>query len=511
MRHSLSARIFSLLLVVVLAFGGVMVYTIYRMHQVRRHLELINTRYLRLTLVLGELQSIEVNLLNTVAERAAGRGTSKFLRRQVRLARQYRLYDLRKAQKLIGRAETLTLPALDQQLSQRSRTRLQRLMAAYRRNEQHFDRLFGNEALESDERQRIGEALLRDERRQLSTIRRLSNDLRARVKSAAVQVEADQRAGILVGAMLVALALLFSVLIAFRAHRLLLPLKVLVEGTKRIGSGDYSGRVAVASRDELALLAEEFNKMAGALEERERRLIRSERLAVAGRLASHITHEVRNPLNSISLNTELLEEELDQLPETSRDEARGICRAMQHEVDRLTEITEEYLQFARLPKPQLAPENIDEIVGRLLDFTQEELTSARVEVRRALAGDLPTVVADENQLRQALLNLLRNAGESMSEEGGVLHVSTRLGERQIEVRIKDEGMGIAQEALPQIFDPFFSTKKGGTGLGLALTQQIINEHGGSITAHSEVGAGTTFEVLLPVASSEAKVRGDELS
>ncbi len=246
MRHSLSARIFSLLLVVVLAFGGVMGYTIYRMHQVRRHLELINTRYLRLTLILGELQSIEVNLLNTVAERAAGRGTSKFLRRQVRLARQYRLYDLRKAHKLIGRAETLTLPPLDQQLSARSRARLQRLSTAYRRNEERFDRLFGNEELEAKERQRVGESLLRDERRQLSIIRRLSNDLRARVKSAAVQVEADQRAGILVGGMLVALALLFSVLVAFRAHRLLLPLKVLVEGTKRIGSGDYSGRVAVA-------------------------------------------------------------------------------------------------------------------------------------------------------------------------------------------------------------------------------------------------------------------------
>ncbi|MBW2732554.1 MAG: HAMP domain-containing protein [Deltaproteobacteria bacterium] len=502
MRHSLSARIFSLLLVVVLAFGGVMGYTIYRMHQVRRHLELVNTRYLRLTLVLGELQSIQVNLLNTIAERAAGRGTSKFLRRQVRLARQYRLYNLRKAHRLIGRAETLTLPALDQKLSARSRTRLQQLLRAYRHNEARLNRLFGNEELKGEERQRIGESLLHDERRQLSTIRRLNHDLRARVKSDAVQVEADQRAGILIGALLVAMTLLIAALVAFRTHRLLHPLKVLVKSTKRIGSGDYSGRVKVASRDELSVLAGEFNKMAAALEERERRLIRSERLAVAGRLASHITHEVRNPMNSISLNTELLEEELEGLPEGSRGEARSLCRAVQHEIQRLTEITEEYLQFARLPKPQLATENINEIIGRLLDFMREEFAAGGIVVQRELDEELPKVVADENQLRQALLNLLRNAAEAMARQGGTLHVSTGPLAEGVEIHIADEGDGIASDALPQIFDPFFSTKKGGTGLGLALTQQIINEHGGAITVRSEEGEGTTFKVFLPASPVE---------
>lgn len=506
MRQSLSARIFLGFLVVVLAFGGVLGFTVYRMQRVRVQLELIKTRYLRLALILGELHTVQGNLLNTIAERAAGRGTSKFLRRQVALARQWRLLDAKKALELIGTSETRDLSTRDRQLSERSRARLTALAVAFRRHELDFDRLFGDASSPPRRLEQIGEALLREERKALTTIRKLGRELRARVQSAAGQVEADQRASILAGLALIVLALALSGLVTLRMRKLLRPLGTLVDGTKRIASGDYSGRVDVASGDELGLLAGEFNKMAEAVEEREQRLIRSERLAAAGRLASHITHEVRNPLNSISLNTELLEEELAELPDHSRDEAQSILRSVQKEVDRLTDITEEYLQFARLPKPSLAEEDLDELVGSLLDFMRGELEVKGVRIERVLAGDLPLVPVDENQLRQALLNLVRNAGEAMAPAGGgQLRVCTQQLADTIQILVGDTGSGIEPEALRQVFDPFFSTKDGGTGLGLALTQQIVHEHGGTISVDSRPGEGTTFVVSLPVPGTRDKV------
>ncbi len=511
MRRSLSARIFLGFALVLTAFAIVLGLTIVRMQGVRSQLELINSRYLRLTLILGELHTIQGNLINEVAGRTAGQRTSKLLRRQVTLARQWRLLDAKKALRVIGSKEALRLAPRDAQLSARAREHLRELAEAFRRHEPTLDRLFtrGADALSGKTLEHVGEALLRQERKLERVLRRLRRELRMRVKSVGHQVEADQRTSIWLGLALILAALVLGVGVTLRVRRWLHPLAVLVGGTKRIGSGDYSERVEVDSGDELGLLAGEFNKMAEAVEEREQRLIRSERLAAAGRLASHITHEVRNPLNSISLNTELLEEELAELPSDARDEAQSILRAVQREVDRLTGITEEYLQFARLPKPNLEDEDLDAIVGSLLSFLGGELTQNKVTLNQQLDGDLPRIAVDENQLRQALLNLLRNAIEAMAGEGGgVLTVITKrlpAGDEgpRVEVRVVDEGPGIDDEVLAQVFDPFFSTKDGGTGLGLALTQQIIHEHGGSISVESAPDQGTTFAVSLP-ASTESR-------
>jgi len=179
------------------------------------------------------------------------------------------------------------------------------------------------------------------------------------------------------------------------------------------------------------------------------------------------------------------------------------------EVDRLTEITESYLRFARLPRPRLEREDVGAIVSSLASFMKSELGGRGVEVALEL-GALPLIAADEHQLRQALLNLMRNAAEAMPG-GGRLTVSARFldDERAVELRIADTGQGIAREHLAKIFDPFFSTKDGGTGLGLALTQQIIVEHGGSIAVESEPGRGTAFTVRLPALPATANDGDDD--
>jgi len=228
-------------------------------------------------------------------------------------------------------------------------------------------------------------------------------------------------------------------------------------------------------------------------------LIQSERLATIGRMSALVAHEIRNPLSSIGLNTELLEEELAEREGALDGEPRDILHGIAREVERLTDVTEEYLKFARLPKPRLGPENLRDILEDLLRFVQEEIKEAGIEVRNRLSDRPQPVAADEGQLRQAFLNLLRNSLESMPS-GGILTIESRQNDGRVLIDISDTGRGIDDSAIGRIFDPFFSTRDNGTGLGLSLTQQIVNEHGGNISCHSQPGQGTRFTVELPVFS-----------
>jgi two-component system NtrC family sensor kinase len=275
------------------------------------------------------------------------------------------------------------------------------------------------------------------------------------------------------------------------------PLRRLRDGARRIAAGDYANRIPETGPAEVAGLAREFNIMGRAVEERERELVRSERLAAVGKMAAMITHEVRNPLSSIGLNTELLEEEIGE----NSGEARDLCRAIHREVDRLTAITEEYLAFARLPKPKLAAEPINPMVGNLATFVREDLAGRGVTLVTELADGDPIAHVDAGQIRQCLINLVRNASDAVvANKGGKVILRTRTAGKRIEISVLDDGVGIPPEVLPRLFDPFFSTKEGGSGLGLALTQQIVRDHGGDLAVSSTVGRGTTFTLSVPVSA-----------
>src|SRR5467141_3027417 len=294
------------------------------------------------------------------------------------------------------------------------------------------------------------------------------------------------------------IALLVGLLVMWLSQRALRPIRTLTEAAQRLGRGSpESVAVPEEGGDELAVLAREFNAMAQRLAARERELraqgealLRSERLAAIGRVAAQITHEIRNPLSSISLNAEELGERAPQ--------ARELCDAIVREVDRLTAITEEYLRFARLPKPQLQRADVNDTVRELLEFVRPELDSAGVKDSLSLSPGLPRVLADVAQLRQLLLNLLSNAREAMSA-GGSLRVTTRATKAMVEIEVRDSGPGIPSERLARIFDPFFTTKERGTGLGLAMAQEIAQEHGGQLLCESVAGEGTVFTLRLPAA------------
>jgi two-component system NtrC family sensor kinase len=302
------------------------------------------------------------------------------------------------------------------------------------------------------------------------------------------------------GAVLIGLALTAWATMTLR------PLQRLREGARHIAQGEYQSRIDETGPIEVADLAREFNSMARAIDERERELVRSERLIAVGKMSAVITHEVRNPLSSIGLNTELLTELIDEglgdRDDHAASEARALCRAITTEVDRLADITEEYLQFARLPKPKLQVERINPIAHNLIEFEREQMALRGVELVADLAEDVPSVRVDDAQMRQALLNLLRNAADAVEDVGGgrvVVRTRHLDGEdERVEISVSDTGPGISEDVVPKLFEPFFSTKQGGTGLGLALTHQIIREHGGALHVHSTPGEGATFVIALPV-------------
>jgi len=227
------------------------------------------------------------------------------------------------------------------------------------------------------------------------------------------------------------------------------------------------------------------------------RLIQTERLAAIGRMAAHVTHEVRNPLSSIGLNVELLEEEL----EDAGAEPRALLRAIQREIDRLTGVTEEYLRLARLPAPRLEPEQLADIVLEVGRFVAREFETSNVTLEVDVDETQPDVAADEPQIRQALLNLLRNARESMPD-GGVVSLECLPLDGGVVIRVSDQGEGIPPDKRPHIFDLFYSTKERGTGLGLPLTMQIVAAHAGTIRCEDAPGGGTVFTLWFPKASDE---------
>jgi signal transduction histidine kinase len=356
---------------------------------------------------------------------------------------------------------------------------------------------------------------LRQRDRTLSyNLRRAVDHVQSRVAEISAVAADEQSRSMWITSVMTGLGLLFGLFVSLWARRLLAPLPRLEARVLAVAGGDLSSpasSVVEAGRtDEIGRLGVELERMVAALAARDQqlreaadRVIRSERLAAMGRMAAHVTHEVRNPLTSIQLNTELLEDEVVAAGAGSSPEVKKLLVSIRREVDRLGSITEEYLRLARLPSPKLELEDLGALTREVLDFVAREMDAAGVRIERAIEPGLPLVSADEAQVRQALLNLLRNAREAMPE-GGAVHVAVSREGEAVVVRVADEGPGVPEDVRARMFDAFYSTKERGTGLGLALTQQIVLAHRGSIRCEETPGGGATFVLALPAAAAEAE-------
>jgi len=272
---------------------------------------------------------------------------------------------------------------------------------------------------------------------------------------------------------------------------------LIADGTKR-----YLQLFTFPLRDRNGKVVEvvEYVKDVTAEKRLQQQVIQSERLAVVGRMSANVAHEIKNPLGTIVLNAELLQEELDRLTGSDSAEAKSLLAVIKSELDRLNEVIEEYLQFARLPKVRLEEGDVNEVISDLLYFLKEDVAGKNITVVEELTS-LPRVQLDPRQLRQALLNMVKNSVEAMPD-GGKLVVSTSAKDGWVEIRIADTGRGIPEENLEIVFTPFFSTKQGGTGLGLPITFHIVEEHQGTIQLESFVDMGTIFTLRLPVPGRE---------
>jgi PAS domain S-box-containing protein len=231
----------------------------------------------------------------------------------------------------------------------------------------------------------------------------------------------------------------------------------------------------------------------------EQQLLHSERLATIGEMSAKVAHEIRNPLSSISLNTELLYDEIVNNNGEKKSDAENLIQSILSEVDTLTEMSDEYLRYARLPRLETKPASINDVLIELSKFFNKERLQRGIALKEHYAPDLPLILLDINQIKQAFLNILKNSFEAMPD-GGKISISTRLKDNNIVVSITDTGSGINKEDVQRVFDPFYSAKVNGTGLGLALTMKTVEGHRGEIICKSTIDKGTTMVIVFPVES-----------
>jgi two-component system, NtrC family, sensor histidine kinase HydH len=219
--------------------------------------------------------------------------------------------------------------------------------------------------------------------------------------------------------------------------------------------------------------------------------------AEISQLAGGLAHEIRNPLSTLSLNLDLLAEDF-QNPETTRDSrVRQRVDRLQHEVRRLHAILESFLRFARVQDLNLETADLNAVIDDLQDFFEPHAGTKGIVIRTRFAPDLPGLELDRDLFKQAVLNLVLNAEHAMPS-GGELILTTRYEEPWVVLDVIDTGKGMPESVRAKIFDAFFSTKPGGSGLGLPTTRKIIEAHGGTIRVQSEPGKGSQFTVKLPV-------------
>lgn len=222
----------------------------------------------------------------------------------------------------------------------------------------------------------------------------------------------------------------------------------------------------------------------------------NEQYAELAELAGGFIHEIKNHLSTLGLNLQLLAEDFAE-PENQR-ERRALQRVqrLQAECQRLVDISNDFLRFARIKELDLEPTDLAKEIEEMVDFFGPTAQATHIDIKTYLGADVPLVPLDRELFKQALLNLFLNAEQAMPQ-GGEITVQTACASGQVILSVIDTGAGIPPEVLGKIFEPFFSTKKGGSGLGLATTKRIIERHGGTIEVQSAVGKGTKFTIRLP--------------
>lgn len=281
---------------------------------------------------------------------------------------------------------------------------------------------------------------------------------------------------------------------------LLKPVRILVDATKRIAGGDLTHEIPFQSSDELGDLTRAFNQMVRNLAHIQNELVRSEKLIALGRISAGVAHEIRNPLNAMKGATVYLKRRRDDDPLVNE-----YTSLISEEIDRLSLFVTDFLHFARQSRPKPAFVDMNRLVLFAQQLFEERARQKDIRFHNRLDPDLPEMMLDAHQIEQVLVNIIINAMDALPEGGDITFTTRRFnrstfpdGAPWFRLTVQDNGSGIPADQLQSIFDPFFSTKDGGTGLGLPLTLGIVENHGGQINVESQEGAGTSVIIEWPV-------------
>jgi hypothetical protein len=325
--------------------------------------------------------------------------------------------------------------------------------------------------------------------------------LEVRFDQTAIEAEKTRLAATLSATALPALFLLVFLTAWLLRREVIRPLHGLVAAMQRARAGDLTVTADTGRPDELGLAARGFDATLRALREAQlevesfyrERMLQADRFATVGELATGLAHEIKNPLAGLSGALEVLAEDLVGTPEQ-----REVIIEMQHQVSRLARIMESLLNFARPPQALMRPTDLNATLENVLFLVQQQRSKAPVEIRSELSPVLPTLLADPAQLEQVFLNLCLNGVQAI-ESGGVLTVRSKPTATGVTVEVEDTGPGIPPEIRPNVFRPFFTTKRNGSGLGLAISARIVADHGGHIDFQCPESGGTVFFVHLRAA------------
>src|SRR5213594_2782482 len=224
--------------------------------------------------------------------------------------------------------------------------------------------------------------------------------------------------------------------------------------------------------------------------------IESERLNALTLLAAGVAHEIGNPLNSLHIHLQLMERSLQNLDDGAKAELQNSIDVARSEVNRLDSIVTQFLRAIRPSRPQLRPENLNTIVEEAVRFFTPELQDREIVVERELRSDLPVLQVDRDQMKQAFYNVIKNSLEAMHRHG-TLRIRTDMDDTHVIIQFVDTGGGMSAESLSRVFEPYFTTKPSGTGLGLLIVRRIVREHGGELSIESPQRKGLTITIRLP--------------
>jgi two-component system nitrogen regulation sensor histidine kinase NtrY len=303
-------------------------------------------------------------------------------------------------------------------------------------------------------------------------------------------------AALLAGGGGIVLAILLS---SWASARVTRPVVQLARAAQDVASGNLEASVQVEGHDEVAQLAESFNRMTSELLAQKERLVQTERVAAWRELARRLAHELKNPLFPLQLTVENLIRAREQSPEMFEEIFREGSQTLLAEISNLKGIIGRFSEFSKMPQPQLQSVQVNEVieaVARLFHAQCQAKGHEAIHCEMQLDRYLGPIAADPELLHRALSNLVLNAMDAMPN-GGTLTLRTRRDDGKVVIEVCDTGSGLTREECERIFTPYYTSKQHGTGLGLAIVQSVVSDHGGRISVQSEPGKGTTFVIELP--------------